>query len=64
MRALNHWGMALAGDFMNKFGRKIQLESNVDIFFFYLKLEREIKFTRKGRGIFSRRLMILLKIIC
>lgn len=33
-------------------------------FFFYLKLEREIKFTRKGRGIFSRRLMILLKIIC
>lgn len=43
MRALNHWGMALAGDFMNKFGRKIQLESNVDIFFFLFEIRTRDK---------------------
>lgn len=60
--------MALAGDFMNKFGIKIHLESNIDIFlfffFFHLELEWEIKFIKEGRGIFSWRLMMLLKIIC
>ena len=44
MRALNHQGMALAGDFMNKFGIKIYLKSNVNIFFlffFFFHLELE-----------------------